>query len=1449
MKQGSRNAVSTARIFVSLACVFAFSFFFSTDTHSKKPGEDGMKKQQLILIINYPYQIWSNDPTKIHLTLFKPDFIPARGAKVVVNGKSVGKADKNGVCIFDYIPGSNQSHNLVATLKEKKKTYEVIKDFSSYSRTVSFKADRVYVYTDRGVYNPGQNILVRIMAWQLKGEYSPIADAKIQLLLQDKNGKVFSGDYVETNPFGIGATKLTLPPNMPEGDYELVTLYEKARETASIRVKRFVPPVISIKHNLKRYFTDTQDKLQAKVELGYFAGGKIKSSKLTLSFLSPDKKELFTKEYSSKKTTYTINLDSKQLDLIRKKMTLEGDYKIKLKATDNYGQTNEIVWDFTYTARPYTAVLEIDKDAYPKGEKVQILAKVVDIDKQPAKDIPLILEIPEIELIKETRTDDKGVAVLEFIMPENTVTAYVKSPIMKDVLAQRTIPYQTLKPMVSKASEPPKGAGTKTTIKVNFDPNYIPIEKIVHIDMTDVSGALVVSTTIPIHKNANRYVAAGKVTAPTWGSMLVNLYCCAIEKKSKAKPLTPNIVGFITEGQHITFYPDKELEITVSNFKPTAAPGDKVSFKVKVKGGKGEKCLGVSVVDDAVLSLLDPFIKDPIQHFYNPQVKVISTGGAGVLTWPVVDRNWGSPWRDIAYCNWGWKSPGPFIAGAYRKLAETEAGLAADQEIDGSYYDDISGEPMNGEEEKEMVKKSVSQPAAEPAMTKTASLPGKGKRDGEGEKPEKPSKKIIIRTHFPETALWEPLLVTKNGKSEFTVRMPDEITRQKLSIVATDKKGYIGFLRKGINVTQPIFVRAAFPATMTLGDEIKVHALIRNLTNKKIKCTAYLSGDKLDVKFGKNIPLTIPKNETAMAEWIIKATHCGLNNFKVSCETADFVDSEKKSIYVLPAGIPQKQLVKGNIEKGKTWKAVFTADRDATYRVVNLNVTMPNVFPAIQAWWAFDVFPAYSPWESGASAIMNAAMLDYAKQSKGNKKYITLIEQKLNSAAAQLTYQQFPSGAWGWYFLADATAPNAVPVVGGENLYYTIYCLHALAEIKKAGLPVDDNVISRAVDYILKAQNKDGLWSSKRAYFWEIFNDQTDNAMSAEAFEVLMLTASVFPSLNNYDEDFLNLKDKMVGLLKSHPQEPMTVAATVQGLLYWSKYKKDTSVDKLLKKNIDYLITLKRTGYWEPHWYHAYGGMVELNARILELLAEFDSEKYTSYLREGMTYLLSTREAWGAWHNEIGTATAIRALLKTGAFAKEKKSEISLNVNGKQITKIEIDPKDPFLSAAKLRYFEITPWIKSGKNNVEVKYNGNLTASVSLELKQWGVKQLKTKEIVAIERVAPEKAEVGEPVTVKLRLNAQKEISVMTIEEHIPAVCDIDISSLEKLKKAQKITGYTVDDGKLYLVLVSVKGKLNIEYKLKTKTEGTGLHAGTSVIDATSGELLASIISHALTVN
>ncbi|MCW8965946.1 MAG: hypothetical protein OQK82_04550, partial [Candidatus Pacearchaeota archaeon] len=719
---------------------------------------------------------------------------------------------------------------------------------------------------------------------------------------------------------------------------------------------------------------------------------------------------------------------------------------------------------------------------------------VVDIDKQPAADIPLILEADNGQIKKNVKTDSMGIAVFEFTMPAYAINAVIKSPIMEPNLGERYIPLEIRKPMNSKVADLPKDAGTMTKIKVHFDPEYIPVEKVIHVDLTDISGALVESTTIPVHQDNTGSVAEGTITAPTWGSMLVNLYCCAV-KKGTSPPFSVDTVGFITEGQHVTFYPDKELEIIVENFKPEAAPGEKVSFTISVKGGEGEKSLGVSVVDDAVISLLDPFIKAPLTHFYNPQAKVIASGGSGVLTWPVVDRNWGNPWRDIAYTNWGWKGPGPFVFSS-RAKDKIDGANALDQDmIPGSEKKYFEKSKENSEMGDDYSAASVN-PDYDLQMEPEAMEDLKMSNDKENQNRKKDENiqqttTIVIRTEFPATAFWAPSIVTNNRKAKVDITLPEEITTQKLSILASDKHGFISLLKKEIRVTQPLFIRADFPAAMTKGDTITAKALLRNLTDSTLSCTATLASENLSIRGEKDININLMAGEITHVAWEIQAATYGSNSYTISVKTKGkkFSDAEQKSIYVLPQGEPVIHLVRETIDSRKKFESNVYIDPTSDYFTSFLNISLPSVFPAFQAWYAVDINPRFTPWAVAASAITNSALLDYVQSSQRVTDRESQLKERLQHAGLLLSSSQLNNGAWGWYTLSGQDEREQETYDNDNNLYYTLYCLRGLLEIKQTGIIVNNETLNKAIRYILSKKNQSGLWSSKGAYFWDVYNE------------------------------------------------------------------------------------------------------------------------------------------------------------------------------------------------------------------------------------------------------------------------------------------------------------------------------------------------------------------------
>ncbi|MBU0552203.1 hypothetical protein KJ940_11985 [Myxococcota bacterium] len=1433
-------------------------------------------KGPLAMVINYPYQITGEGKTKIHATFFLPDFTPAAGAVARVNGKKVCVADKHGVCIFDYTPGSKAQHKLVATLKAGGKIYRVTKSFKSNARTESFRSDQLFVYTDRGVYNPGDTIHVRMLAWELLGTYEAIPGAEITALLQSPEGRIFGGEKLKTDADGVAALDIPLPKGMPLGHYELKILYQKAAEVARLRVERFQPPVMHIKHDLKRFLTPAQTTLPITARLSYPSGGVPEGATLRLIAQAPSGAALIERPFSADKIGhYGLTLHEADLQVIRAGLQAEQPFQLRLIAQDRFGRVSEVKRDVVYTERPYRAVLECDKDDYPAGEEVVLTARVVDLDGRPARGIKLEMQLEGEATRAEALTNEAGVAELRFPMSAQPRDAVVRSPLMTAELGRRRIRLNQPKPMISKVKDPPNKEGISTYIDVTFHKDYAPVERVVHVDLTDNSGGLVAATTLPVVQRADGvWAAGGAVKADTWGTMLANLYVVAVPKATLGQPLNHTNVGFITEGQHVTLLPGQSTQITLRDLQPTVRPGALLDVVVDVKMRSGqEAALGASMVDQAVISLMDPLEIGPFERLYNPQRKVISTAGAGVLSWPVVDRNWGTPWRDIAYNSWGYKGPGAWVTA--QEAGEVEGGFGASAGfgaggggvgVGGVGVGTLNGHGGLGAKPKKsakpkmvkisaskiMLKESPPEPAPMPAPEPTPVMAeAKAKADmaeadmAEGEiaeasttaqpeparreavaKDAAPPKQITLRTDFPETALWAPKLRTEGGVARLRVRIPDAITVQELTLVASDRQGGVGVLRQPIAVRQDAFVRLSLPDVITLGDDVTIHALARNASEAQIEGTlSFSSQDMVLVGGPAEIPVVIPAGGAAPMSWKARPKRVGAARVAVKLTTPGLEDSEIRVGDVRPAGAPSIKLRQGVLKRGAPFEAPLTLSASAVERVATLNVSFPNLIPALQAWQAAPARPLAWVGVSGVAsqAIMDAAMLAWGLEAKQSEAWVEAQRARLTRAGIELVASQRADGAWGWFY-----APQAADAGRHHgHVYMTALALRALLEIKATGRVVDDAVLTHAIKWLYAQRGAAGLWAASAACFWEVNAPEADWGLSAELWALLVNAEAAL--MRTPSADLKALKGLIEGRLKQGAVAPATLAWGLKGLRAWGRWQKDKAATRQAKAALKRLLDAKRGAHWEPHWYHAYGGMVELNALILELLAEDRAADHAATIREVITWLLSTREAWGAWHNEVGTSTAVRALLKAGAGATaEIPSVVVVSVNGAQIKRVDIDPADPFLSAAALRRLEITEHLKAGENLIRVSYDGALTAPVTLALREWGG-EAPAASALSVTRQTPEAARLGEPLEVSLTVTASRKAPYVQITDGVPANAILDVASLDALVKAGAIQGYDLGRGEVTLFLEVLEGAVTLRYLLNAASVGVARHPGLRV--------------------
>jgi hypothetical protein len=139
-------------------------------------------RKPLFLVTDAPYEMWQGAATKIHVVAYGPGFQPIAGARVFAGDAEVGTTGPGGTLIFSHRPRGAFLLRAVAQIDGVEAEGAV--RMESYRRTESFETANLFVHTDRGVYRPGEEVLLRAIAWRLRGDFTPIAAAKVEALLK-----------------------------------------------------------------------------------------------------------------------------------------------------------------------------------------------------------------------------------------------------------------------------------------------------------------------------------------------------------------------------------------------------------------------------------------------------------------------------------------------------------------------------------------------------------------------------------------------------------------------------------------------------------------------------------------------------------------------------------------------------------------------------------------------------------------------------------------------------------------------------------------------------------------------------------------------------------------------------------------------------------------------------------------------------------------------------------------------------------------------------------------------------------------------------------------------------------------------------------------------------------------------------------------------------------------
>lgn len=320
------------------------------------------------------------------------------------------------------------------------------------------------------------------------------------------------------------------------------------------------------------------------------------------------------------------------------------------------------------------------------------------------------------------------------------------------------------------------------------------------------------------------------------------------------------------------------------------------------------------------------------------------------------------------------------------------------------------------------------------------------------------------RTFFPNTAFWEPALQTDgNGRATVSVTLPDTLTTWRLTARGVTSDTRVGDARNDIVTSKDVIVRPAVPRFLVAGDQASLGAIVHNFTSAPLDMTVSLDADGIEIKDGNTRTVNVPAGQDALVRW---DTTVPLGddsaNLTFQADGGAASDSVRLVLPVYGFWTPETAGTAGETASraSEAVEVPYYVRPDAGELTVRVS---PSLASGVDATLGY--LQEY-PWESAEVTVsrflprlaLNRAVeeLGLTDLPDGGASVDALVQRSVQ----RLYGQQHADGGWGWWAGDDSD-----PAI-------TAYVLIGLAEARRSGFTVDQQVEERAASYLIGELDK-----------------------------------------------------------------------------------------------------------------------------------------------------------------------------------------------------------------------------------------------------------------------------------------------------------------------------------------------------------------------------------------
>lgn len=467
----------------------------------------------------------------------------------------------------------------------------------------------------------------------------------------------------------------------------------------------------------------------------------------------------------------------------------------------------------------------------------------------------------------------------------------------------------------------------------------------------------------------------------------------------------------------------RTLSLQVSPRETELEPGGETTIDLVLTDAGGRPIAGaelaVVVVDEAILALSNYQLADPMAVFYRERPADLSSHysrSSIVLADPQ----------------------------ALAEAAETGSEVVVEKEVQTTL----------------MVEEAMEMPAAAP------------EEDAIGDRAGPEPTPIQMRTDFNPLATFAPTVRTDaNGRAKVDVKLPDNLTRYRVMVVAVDESHQFGAAEANLVARLPLMVRPSAPRFLNFGDRFELSVVVQNQTDEPLTVDVVVQANNVELTGSPGLRVTVPARDRLEVRFPATTVMAGTASFQIAAVSGNYTDA---ATVELPVYTPA------------------TTEAFATYGVVDEGaVVQPVAAPS-------DVFPQFGGLEITTSSTALQALTDavlylvsypfeYTEQLASRILAVAALRDVLTAFSAE----GLPSPAE-----MEVAVQRDIERLGGlqnndggfpywrrgrDSIpFHTIHVAHALQRAKLKGFEVPATMHQRALDYLRQIENHYPSWYSKR---------------------------------------------------------------------------------------------------------------------------------------------------------------------------------------------------------------------------------------------------------------------------------------------------------------------------------------------------------------------------------